>query len=99
MSGLARHYHPTGFMSTGTASGAAGIYLNDAAPGTSTATLYNSGGNLYWAGSQLATAAAAGGWSTGTGTIYTTTLTNNVGVGTSAPVATVDVMKPGRHHS
>ena len=37
----------------GTAGGAAGIYLNDAAPLANTATLYNSGGNLYWSGTSL----------------------------------------------
>ena len=44
----------------GTGAGSAGIYLNDAVPGTTTTTLYNSGGDLYWDGS--AVGAAAGTW-------------------------------------
>jgi len=34
----------------GTGAGVAGIYMNDAVPGTTTNTLYNNGGSLYWNG-------------------------------------------------
>ena len=37
----------------GTGAGSAGIYLNDAVPGATANTLYNSGGALYWNGSAV----------------------------------------------
>jgi len=44
-----------------------------------------SGGFVFPDGTSQTTAASGGGWSTGTGTLYTTTGSNNVGIGTSTP--------------
>ena len=85
----------------GTGAGAAGIYLNDAAPGTNTATLYNSGGNLYWAGTNLSGGMLPSGTFDGQTLRYTGAawaangnLFNNgtnVGIGTTNPLSKLQV--------
>lgn len=56
-----------------------------AAPSTTTNKLYNVSGSLYWNGSALGTAGSAGGWTDGGTSVYTTTSTDKVGIGTSGP--------------
>ncbi|MCX6765657.1 MAG: tail fiber domain-containing protein, partial [Candidatus Moranbacteria bacterium] len=48
----------------GTDTGSAGIYLNDATPGTTTTTLYNDGGDLYWGTTNLSSSGTSL-WETG----------------------------------
>ncbi len=58
------------------------LLLSNPAPQSTTNLLYNNAGTLYFNGSAVG---GASGWSTGTGTVYTTTGSNNVGIGTSTP--------------
>ena len=58
------------------------------APGTTTDKLYNVGGVLKWNG---ATLGGSSGWSTGIGTVYTTTVSDKVGIGTATPAEKLDV--------
>jgi hypothetical protein len=44
----------------GTAAGAAGIYMNSAVPATTTNTLYNNSGTLYWNGSAVGGGSVSG---------------------------------------
>jgi hypothetical protein len=89
----------------GTASGAAGIYLNAAVPGSTTNTLYNSGGSLYWNGSAVG-GSGSGTVSSGTSgyfTYYPSTGTTvddqsllytdgtNIGIGTTLPKMRLDI--------
>ncbi len=57
-------------------------------PGTTTDKLYNVGGVLKWSGVTLG---GSSGWSTGTGTVYTTTASDKVGIGTATPAEKLDV--------
>ena len=70
----------------GTASGSAGIYLNSAVPASTASTLYNNGGSLYWSGSEL-----SGGSSKWSGTTDIYYNDGNVGIGTAAPLAKLEV--------
>jgi hypothetical protein len=68
--------------------GAAGIYLNAAAPSNTESTLYNSGGKLYWSGTNFSDGFSK--WTAGTGdNIYR--LNGSVGIGTTEPQATLEV--------
>ena len=80
----------------------AGIHLNDAAPSATAATLYNSGGNLYWNGTSLtgggALPLASEGYTLrGNGSSWQATNNlfvksdGNVGIGTTGPLAMLDV--------
>ena len=53
--------------------------------------LYNYGGNLFWGSNQLGLAGSAGGWTDGGSSIYNTTLTDKVGIGTASPSANLHV--------
>ena len=59
--------------------------------GSPASKLYNLGGNLYWGSNQLGLAGSAGGWTDGGTSIYTTTLTDKVGIGTNTPNAALHV--------
>ena len=88
----------------GTAGAAAGIYLNNAAPLANTATLYNSGGNLYWSGTSLTGGGALPSASEGytlrgngaswqaTGSLYIKS-DGSVGIGTTNPAAILHLYK------
>ena len=54
-------------------------------PGDLDQKLYNYAGKLFWNGNELGSAYSAGGWTNLSGNIYTTTLTDKVGIGTSNP--------------
>ena len=62
---------------------------NTAAPVPTTNRIYASGGNLFWNGTQLDTGATLSGWTDGGTNIYTLTTTDNVGIGTTTPTATL----------
>ncbi|MCX6765623.1 MAG: tail fiber domain-containing protein [Candidatus Moranbacteria bacterium] len=87
----------------GTDGGSAGIYLNDAAPSTTTATLYNSGGNLYWGTTNLSGGGSlpngtegqmlynnAGSWTAFSG-MYWDDTNDWLGIGTTSPLAKLTV--------
>lgn len=87
---------------TGTLTAAAGVFSgtveftgnrihlsNTTPPGTTTASLYNSGGNLYWNGVQLQTGGSSKWTDVGTGNIYRNSSVH-IG-GTSDPVAKLQV--------
>ena len=57
-------------------------------PGSTTNTLYNNAGTLTWGSTALG---VASGWSTGSGIVYTSTSTDNVGIGDSTPDAALEV--------
>ncbi|MBN1781529.1 hypothetical protein JW948_10415 [bacterium] len=63
----------------------------DIAMGTQTNKLYNLNGFLIWNGTVLGTSGSAGGWTDSGSAIYTTTLTDKVGIGDSSPTHTLDV--------
>ena len=54
-------------------------------PSSTTAKLYNQGGDLYWNGSALGTAGSAGGWTDDGTVVRLTTGTDKVGIGTDTP--------------
>ena len=94
----------------GTAGGAAGIYLNSAAPSGITSTLYNSGGNLYWGGTSLtgggALPAASEGYTMrGNGSVWQAMNSlfvksdGNVGIGTTAPARLLHLYSTGNDTS
>jgi len=64
------------------------------APSTPTNKLYNVGGSLYWNGSALVTGGSSG-WTSETGKVYTTTLTDKVGLNTSTPEFKLSLDKDG----
>jgi hypothetical protein len=89
----------------GTGGGAAGIYLNDATPSSTTTTLYNASGNLYWGTTNLTGGGAlpsgatgqtlwnnAGAW---TSTYNLFNNGTNVGIGTTLPSQFFQVNDPG----
>lgn len=61
------------------------ITLEDStvAPSTTTNKLYNVGGSLYWNGAALGMSGSAGGWTDGGTSVYTTTSTDKVAIGTA----------------
>jgi len=84
--------------------GSAGIYLNDATPGTTTATLYNDAGDLYWAGTSLTGGGAlpsgtegqmlynnAGTW-TAFGDMIWDDTSSYLGIGDATPDAALSVL-------
>ncbi len=60
--------------------------------GTNTNKLYNLGGLLYWNGNALGTSSSAGGWTHSGTSIYPTTLTDNVGIGTTTPLSVLHII-------
>ncbi|MBL4651302.1 MAG: hypothetical protein JKY53_00345 [Flavobacteriales bacterium] len=54
-------------------------------PATVTDRLYNTGGNLFWNGTQLDAAGGSSSWTSLSGDVFLTTLTDFVGIGTNAP--------------
>jgi len=91
----------------GTDTGSAGIYLNDATPGTTTATLYNDAGDLYWAGTSLTGGGAlpsgtegqmlynnAGTW-TAFGDMTWDDTSSYLGIGTATPATLVELQEAG----
>ena len=60
-------------------------------PGDLDQKLYNYAGKLIWNGNELGSAYSAGGWTNLSGNIYTTSLTDKVGIGTSTPIAALHV--------
>jgi hypothetical protein len=69
--------------------------LSGSAPSVTTNKLYNSGGTLYWSGTALGTSASAGGWTDGGANVYTSTSSDKVGLGTSAPEFKLSLMDDG----
>lgn len=57
--------------------------------------LYNFGGNLYWGGSQLGTGGSSEGWTDAGTSVYTSTLSDKVGIGMTNPSAKLDVEMSG----
>ncbi len=49
--------------------------------------LYNLGSVLYWGSTALGSSGSAGGWTSTTGKVYNTTLTDKVGIGTNNPLS------------
>jgi len=61
--------------------------------------LYNKGGNLYWGANQLGLVGSAGGWTDGGTEVYTSTLTDKVGIGTNNPQSLLSVGGDGSTNS
>ncbi len=63
------------------------IGLNDlgVAPGVTNNRMYNLGGNLFWDGNQLLTAADTAIWATDGVDIWNKTIAGGIGIGTSSP--------------
>lgn len=66
---------------------ASSLTLPDVTSTLSGNKLYNNGGNLYWGADQLGTAVSGGGWTSTTGKIYNTTLSDRIGIGTNTPLS------------
>ena len=84
----------------GTGGGSAGIYMNNATPSSTSNTLYNNGGSLYWNGAALAAGSSVSGTTnyvakfTGSNTIGNALIFDNgtnVGIGTTEPTAKLEV--------
>jgi|GEM_PF-3400046 len=66
---------------------------DSSAPGTTTNKMYAVAGNLFWNGTQLDTGATLSGWTDGGTNVYTSTTTDNVGIGTTTPTSTLEIVK------
>ena len=69
------------------------LMSDSSAPGTTTNRMYAIGGNLFWNAIQLDTGAAVSGWTDGGTNVYTSTTTDNVGIGTTTPSTTMEIVK------
>jgi len=54
--------------------------------------LYNIDSKLYWEGNELSTSEAAGGWTDGGPSVYLTTESDEVGIGTATPQGALDIV-------
>ncbi len=78
---------------TGEASFASSLLLSQiSAPSDTSNRLYNTGGNLYWAGNLIG-GGSVGNWTLSGGDAYR--LSGNVGIGTSSPFAKLSVVGDG----
>ena len=74
---------------------ASSLTLPDVTSPLSGNKLYNNGGNLFWGANQLGTTGSAGGWVHNGNYIYTSTLTDYVGIGTATPSVNLDILSSG----